>query len=277
MTDDKSIAPSADHFANLVPQWSDFGPPLRPSPDDTAAVQRVVAGLKPAARAVVLGLTPEIIGCAWPEDVELLAVDHSPGMMQKLWPPARGPVNSRALLADWSAMPVESGTVDFVAGDGCYICLAYPEEFAKLSREVCRVLRRSGRLVMRVFLRPDEPETVAHIGAAVGLGQVGSVHALKLRLHAALHGASGRGTRLDDVWRAWKTMPPLPAALAGKRGWTKAEIVGIESYRGLEARYYLPTLPEFRAALPPELTEEACVWGRYELAERCPTMVLIRD
>ena len=75
------------------------------------------------------------------------------------------------------------------------------------------------------------------------------MHALKLRLLAALHGATGAGTCLDDVWRTWQVLPPLPDALAESRGWTAEEIVGIEGYRGLETRYFLPTLAEFRAVL----------------------------
>ena len=67
MSDTQAVA--RDHFASIVPQWSHLGPPLRPSPDDTAEVQRVVADLGAGARAVVLGLTPEIVGCQWPSDV----------------------------------------------------------------------------------------------------------------------------------------------------------------------------------------------------------------
>jgi hypothetical protein len=45
-----------DHFARIARKWSHFGPPLRPSPDDIAVVQRSIARLGEAARAVVLGL-----------------------------------------------------------------------------------------------------------------------------------------------------------------------------------------------------------------------------
>jgi hypothetical protein len=146
-----------------------------------------------------------------------------------------------------------------------------------LTREVCRVLRVAGRFVIRVFLRPDRPESVADIARALASGTIGSVHSLKLRLLAALHGANGAGSRLDDVWQAWTSMPALPAALVGVRGWTVGEIAGIESYRGMEARYFLPTLAEFRHSLASSLREIECAWGRHELADQCPTFVLVRD
>lgn len=269
------VAPVArDHFAHIAPDWSQLGPPLRPSPDDAAALQRIVAELQPGARIAVLGLTPEIIGCDWPADVTLCAVDHSPAMMARLWPPQKSPANAYALLGDWCALPLAAGSLDLVAGDGCYVLLDHPRGYAALTREVRRVLRPGGRYVIRVFLRPDCAETIAEVAQALAGGVIGSVHALKLRLLAALHGASGAGSRLDDVWQAWSVLAPrLPAHLAGARGWTPQEIVGIEAYRGLPSRYYLPTLAELRQAVKPWFAETACIHGGYELAERCPTLV----
>jgi SAM-dependent methyltransferase len=273
----QTVLAPRDHFARIVPQWSHFGPPLRPSADDTAVVQHVADGLAAAAHVVVLGLTPEIIACNWPADTKLSALDHSPSMIQSLWPPDKGPASAQAILGDWCAMPFASGAIDLVVGDGCYVLQTYPEGFERLTHEVRRVLRPGGRFVIRVFLRPDRLESIADIARELALGEVVSVHALKLRLLAALHGASGAGSCLDDVWRAWKSMPSVPAALIGIRGWTAEEIGGIESYQGMSARYYLPTLAEFRRCMESSsLCEEECAQGRHELADRCPTLVLAR-
>ena len=175
MSDTQAV--SRDHFASIVPQWSHLGPPLRPSPDDTAEVQRVVADLGAGARAVVLGLTPEIVGCQWPSDVALLAMDHSRAMMRSLWPPQQGPSNSLAALASWLSMPIRAGEIDIVVGDGCYVLLDFPDGYAALTNEVRRVLRPGGRYVIRVFLRPDRAETVEEIAQALDNGDIGSVHA----------------------------------------------------------------------------------------------------
>jgi SAM-dependent methyltransferase len=271
-----AIIPAAprDHFSQIVPKWSHVGPPLRPSPDDTAVVQRALARLGSAAQVVVLGLTPETIACTWPTDIALTAVDHSPAMIKALWPPAMGPANSKVALADWCAMPIPSGTIDLVAGDGCYILQTFPEGFQALTQEVIRVLRAAGQFVIRVFLRPDQMESVADIARAFALGGIRSVNALKLRLLAALHGVSGPGSRLDDVWQAWASLPALPAALAGRPGWTTEEIVGIQSYRGMQSRYFLPTLAETKQILGASFRQIECAWGTYELADRCPTFVL---
>jgi SAM-dependent methyltransferase len=276
VSDDSSSAHAQDHFARLVTKWSHIGSPLRPLPDESAVVQRVADTLHAAAQVVVLGLTPEIIACHWPADIRLTAVDHSPAMIRALWPPEKGPVNAQVMLANWCVMPIPSGTIDLVAGDGCYVVLPHPDGFASLTQEICRVLRPGGRFAIRVFLRPDTAETLAHIAQALSSGAIGSVNALKLRLLAALHGTSGSGTRLDDVFQAWKSLPPLAQQRVGQPGWTAEELVGIESYGGLESRYFLPTLAEFRASLSPLLVEIECTYGSHELADRCPTLVFAR-
>lgn len=268
-------AAERDHFARLVLEWSNFGPPLRPWPGDTEVVQRAVDGLPAGARAAVLGLTPETLGCVWPERTELLALDHSEAMIRALWAVTRRPPGSRAVLASWQAMPVESSCLDLVAGDGCHTVFPYPDGFESLGREIRRVLRPGGRFVIRVFLRPDRAESLDEVARAVAAGEVGSVHALKLRLLAALHGSNGQGCRLDDAWRAWKTLPP-PSGRLSERGWTAEEMQGIESYRGQQVRYFLPTLAEFRAVHSGLFVERECVTSSGELSERCPTFVLER-
>jgi SAM-dependent methyltransferase len=270
------IAPR-DHFSRIAPKWSHFGPPLRPWPDDTAMVQRIAGTLESAAKVVVLGLTPEIIGCRWPADTELAAVDHSPTMIKAMWPPEKGPENAQVILADWCAMPIPSASVDLIVGDGCFVVQTFPQGFESLIREVHRVLQPAGRFVIRVFLRPDHPESLEDIARALARGEIGSVHAIKLRLLAAVHGVSGAGSLLDDVWRAWDAMPNAPDALAGRPGWTAEEVVGIESYCGMQARYYLPTLAELRQVMGGFLSELECVRGAHELSDRCPTLVWVRD
>lgn len=274
MSEDSFAEVSRDHFSTLVADWSHIGPPLRPTPEDTAVVQRVIEALGSAPRVVVLGLTPEIIGCAWPTATDLAAVDHSAAMIRALWRAEGAPADARAVQADWQHMPFASESVDLVVGDGCYIVLSHPEGFVALTREVSRILRRGGRFVIRVFVRPDRAESIAEIAAALGAGLIGSVHALKLRLLAALHVGDGTGTRHVDVWNAWKTLPSPPPGLLRARGWTPEEIASIERYRDLDSCFYLPTLDQTRAILRPAFTEFECVTGTYELGERCLTFVI---
>jgi hypothetical protein len=45
----------------------------------------------------------------------------------------------------------------------------------------------------------------------------------------------------------------------------------------MAARYFLPTLSEFRQSVGAQLREVECAFGADELGERCPTLVLSRD
>lgn len=274
MNDSTRERATRDHFTRIVTQWSDFGPPLRPAPGDTALMQAAIDELQPGCRAVLLGLTPEIVASRWPSATRLVAVDHSAAMIAALWQPDAAPASAHAIQADWCAMPIASGCLDFVAGDGCYIVLSRPEGPRALTQEVHRVLRPGGRFAIRVFLRPDALERIDDIARALAGGEIGSVHALKLRLLAALHGSAGAGVRLPEVWRAWKELPQPPAALYGRRGWSAGEIAGIESYRNLDVSYMLPTAAEFRASIASHFVELSCRHARSELGARCPTFVL---
>jgi len=263
-----------DHFARLVSDWSFFGPPLRPAPQDTAQVQRVADTLGANARVLVLGLTPETVGCRWPQGTSLLALDHSAAMVASLWPQAGAPPGSTAVIGHWLQLPLADASMDIVCADGCHTQLPYPQGFSELGREIARVLKPDGLFVTRIFIRADQPESADAIGSDLAAGLVSSVHALKLRLLGALHGHSGPGTCLDDVWQAWTRMPPLPAELAQQRGWTPGEVGGIQAYAGLATRYYLPTLQELRALHAGHFDERRCHFGNYEAASCCPTLVL---
>ena len=263
---------SRNHFLTIVDDWSHFGPPLRPSPEETAVIQRTIDALTPPVDAIILGVTPETAACTWPSGTTLRAIDHSSRMIDLLWKPQPG-LKTEAIVADWRSIPIAASSIDIVTGDSSYNLFDYPDGFNMLTQEVDRVLRKDGRFVTRVFLRPAAGDSLDRIAEDLRAGDVHSVHALKLRLYAALHGVDGNGTRLGDVWTAWKSLPPLPSSQLGQTGWTDAELTGIERYRDLDTRYYLPSLSEMRAALTTHFGELEYSFGRHNLGDRCATFV----
>ena len=255
-----------DHFTHLVP-WSEYAPPFRPAPADILALQHVIDDLEPR-RVVLLGLTPEIAGCDWPAGVEFTAVDHSAGMIERMWPPPVVPRGARVACADWCEMPVPSESVDLVTGDGCLTFLTF-DGWRRLAREVARVLKPGGRFVLRVFLRPDVSESVAAIARDLAAYRVGDINALKLRLLGAVH---ADGARLHDVWQAWSTMRRGPGP-----GYSAISLAQMERYQGSEARYFLGTDTETSAILGEELFQiSSASPAGYPLCERCRTLVFRR-
>lgn len=247
-----------DHWPLHARQWARLGPPLRPTAEDMA----VVAGQLRGSRGLLLGVTPEVAALPWAG--ALLAVDRSQPMIREVWP---GPAGASVVCADWRWLPLASGRFDLVVGDGCASVFAWPGEYRALGAEMRRVLVAGGRLVLRLFTSPEAREDVRDLAGDLRAGRVRNFHAFKWRLAMALQPSTEAGVRLGDIWDAWRSIRPAE------------EIDGadtIDAYRGSDVRYSFPTLAQHRAALGQGFSELACVTGSYELAERCPTLILER-
>ena len=79
---------------------------------------------------------------------------------------------------------------------------------------------------------------------------------------------------IRDVFERWF---PDRAALAAERAWPRDEIDTIDMYAGSDANYSFASRRQFLEIVPPEFTNARFVdVGSYELAERCPLLVLDR-
>ena len=101
-----------------------------------------------------------------------------------VWP---GNTSSRwAVVGDWRNRNFAPGSFSLCLGDGSLNCLRHPDDIAFVLREVARALRQGGRFVCRLFVSPDQPETVWSIKEALLCGAIQNFHAFKLRLGMAL-------------------------------------------------------------------------------------------
>lgn len=269
-----------DHWNDHARQWDRVGPPLRPCAEDIRLARELIGGGDEGAgnrrHAVLLGVTPEVASMDWPRGTRLTAVDRCMEMIRGVFPGRKLAMPARAVRGDWLSLPLPDDSADWVVGDGCYTLLAGPESYRALGREVRRVLRSGGRYLARLFVRPDQPEPVERVFDDLEAGRIGNFHVFKWRLAMALHDGLDRGVRVDDIWSRWKRAGLQPRVLARRTGWPEPEIRTIEAYRGGQARYTYPTLDEARAALSDDFEELDCRFPRYELGERCPTLLLAR-
>ena len=127
---------------------------------------------------------------------------------------------------------------------------------------------------MRVFIRPDRPESPEQVHNALAAGEIGSFHAYKWRLAMALHPSLLEGVRPATVWQTWQNQGPDAQALAAATGWPAAQIATIDSYREAQATYYFPTLGELQQTLATHFDLLDLHLPRYELGERCPLLAL---
>ncbi len=270
--------PASPHWAAIARQWGHQGPPLRPHPDDIALMSAAAASAVGAGsgerRLLLLGVTQEIATAEWPFPARLFAADHAFGMISALWPgnrPAR-----QVACADWRRLPLADGSMDVALGDGCLSAMPFPQPAREFSREVRRVLKQDGLLVLRLFCRPAATESVEDVNAALRDGRIGSPHVFRWRLAMAVQGDDpARGARLSEIWDAYRAMVPDAVDLTRRFGWPAEALALFEHYRARDARYSFPSIEEVVQAMP-EFSLFAAAHGRYELAERCPVVSLRR-
>jgi hypothetical protein len=223
--------------------------------------------------ALLLGVTPEIATMNWPPLTRLTAADREPGMLSSVWP---GNTQNRvAVCADWLSLPFTDHAFNFVIGDGCLILMDYSSACRQFTASLLRCMTQNGRLMLRTFCRPEQPEQVTDIAEALRRHNIKSFDTFKLRLMMAIQQDDvAHGVCLAEVWRAWQSLEPDPVRFALEQDWPLPKVLMIDAYRDNPGRYYFPTLAEVRALFARDFEEISCHFGQYELAERCPNLLL---
>lgn len=256
-------------------QWQRIGSPLRPAPADAELYWRAISSSLPAsalagARALLLGVTPELASLQWPRESSLIACDTSRDMIRSIWPLGRFPGSFCAVVnANWLALPLASGDCQVVVGDGALTVIEKATDCRRLARELQRVLQPGGSLVLRLFCQPPVAESPEVVLADLRRGRVGGFHAFKWRLVMAMH-AADENARLADVWERWESEFPLPETVATMSGWPRAAIDTLGAYRNSAARYSFFTLDAVCDLLAPEFEFVGAEYADHELGERCP-------
>jgi SAM-dependent methyltransferase len=263
----------SDIWRNLARQWRLLGPPLRPSPEDVAIVARVAQETR-VRDAVLLGVTPEIATSAWLTGTRLVAVDVSQEMIDTVWPAASAPPGARALRADWRALPLGDASADLVTGDGALTVVPYPDGTDATLAQVRRVLRPGGHFVVRAFVAPPERERAEAVVEEMTRGRIAGFHAFRWRLAHALERSRREGSHVADVWRAWNELVRDPAGALAARGWSLELLETIDNYRDSRSSYWFPSVDEIRELARGRFELVSTHVQGYELADRCPTLVL---
>jgi SAM-dependent methyltransferase len=268
------------HWQTFAAQWALFSSPGRPCAEDVSLFEEMLAAetdlfiATAKRRAWLLGVTSEIVTAPWLQGIDLLAAERVRAMIDSMWP---GNTESRlAICADWTQAPFADESFDLVIGDGCLMVVGFPDELARLLASVHRILHRQGYLLLRLFCRPDVTETPDAVIAELLSGAIGSIQAFKWRLGMAVQGlADAPDVAVADVWHIWNAAQIDPRALAQARGWSPEQVGTMELYRGSTARYNFMRFDEtIQHLLQAGFDLVATRTGHYELAERCPCVLL---
>lgn len=261
------------HWNNQAKMWALLGPPLKPSFIDiekcTTWINEKNLMHKKSLKVLVLGVTPELVNIAWPEDTTLYALDNNISMIESILPTHTKTLKPIPLAGNWLKIPLSSSSIDIVIGDGCYSSLA-KNYYGMMSSEIVRTLKSDGILIMRFFMRPEKNESLVDIRNDLMTKRINNFHIFKLRLAMALHESLEQGVCLKQVWDNWDLH--FRNTVHESSEWEDLIIRTIDNYKNTDIFYTFPTLKELRKELCRYFSESEIFIPEYQLGERCPTL-----
>lgn len=266
------------HWDNQARQWALIGEPLKPSIIDLENTTRWMKdhfhSSNTAPNALVLGVTPEIIHLPWPQQTRLFAVDYSEAMIQSVLPKETSTLAPIGLLANWLNLPFPSSSIDLVIGDGSFSQLSW-KDYGVLAREIQRVLKPGGLLIVRCFIQSDTPDSIELIRQDLFSGKIASFHAFKLRLLTALYSEPQQSVCLKNVWDVWdKSFKSDILNHKEHLNWHLDTISTIDTYRLSNACYTFPKIKDIRMVFSNGFIEKDCFFPQYYFGQQCPTLKL---
>jgi len=263
-------SPPNKHWQDFATQWNRLGSPLRPCTEDVENFRQAM-GSDPG-RCLLLGVTPELAGIS----PQLTAIDSSAAMIAALWKHQN--TGNAAIQGDWLDLPFPKGAFDTIIGDGCLTLLSHPMQYEKFFAQLGRVIPPDGKIVIRLFVSPEQGESRERVCHEALSGKMKSFHAFKWRLSMAIASETAdHNLSVAETCATFDRLIPDRQRLASVTGWRAEDIATIDFYRNSEARYSYPTLSQVRQTIPPSLKETGLVHGHYELAERCPLLSFQRQ
>jgi SAM-dependent methyltransferase len=252
---------------DLARRWNKLTPPLRPCDQDLDFMKQSLQSV--VGQCLLLGVTPEL--CCLSD--KLVAIDNNESMIRAVW---QGNHNGqRVIKGDWLQLPFEENTFDAVIGDGSLTLLEYPLSYELLFKQVKKVLKKGGKLLLRIFATPDKGETCSAVCREALEGKIRNIHVFKWRLAMALVSESGNpNVKVRDIYIAFNRFFPDKEHLAKQTSWDPQNIADFEDYRDSSSIYSFPRLSDVRLKYQQHFREIGLRNGTYELAQRCPVLTL---
>lgn len=263
-----------EHWARASESWAGVGQPLRPGEEDQAIMNqlldKVIVHPGSFEKAVLLGVTPELLSLQWPSRWEVISLDISQEMIERVWSHAARPIGSRAVLGNWKHMPFADRSIDFCLGDGCFV-LVPSSEWALVFSEVQRILKPGAHFAIRLFSRPEQREDLNDILRSIETGAITSVHMLKWRIAGSLQGNLGQGVKCEDIWKSYQLICAESLIPFGEPGWTNEDLATLDRYADSDCSLFFPTAGEWLEAITPYFILKDVFTGSYAHAACCQT------
>ena len=234
-----------------------------------AGVKQQLSGIN--GRVLLLSVSPTLSSIGF----DITAVDRVEAVVRHRWP-GNTPIR-RAIVGDWLKLPFADGSFAACIGDGSMNALD-SRNAALLYGSIARVLLSGGKFVCRVYLTPDIGETISMVARAPWQSPIRSFVYFKFRLGMAIAAESAQpNVPVKSIYDVFAVNFPDRDRLAAATGWDRSEIDRIELYKSSSDVYYFPTGRQVLSNVPGDFSNAHFVpVGTYELAERCPLLVMER-
>jgi hypothetical protein len=277
LADEFHEAPDAV-WVKFARRYSEFGSPFVPCQEDIRTMEQAVAThprsvIAKVSTALMLGVTPGIALMSWPRGTRLLAAEISRAVIDALWP---GDVSGvrEAICASWLDIPVARKSCDVVVADGSLSTCRYPNEVRDLLRAVAELLADGGLFVCRCYLRPLVQESLDAVFAAAFSDAGLRVDQFKMRLYTALQHSASEGVAVREAARVMYKYGVDRHVMQHRFGWSPGTIEPFLSWPVLDSVYSFPSLDELKALVNECFEVVSVRYPRYELGDRCPTVVM---
>ncbi len=265
---DAWVTEQAKVWNNFHERWAGLKPPLRPHQAVTEAIEQAVQAHE--AHVLLLGVTPEFAHIGQ----QLTALERSPDMINLIWPgntPER-----RAVLGNWLSPDFQGKLFSAVIGDGVLSCIQYPHDYVTLFDQMMSVMQPNSRLVFRLFASPESGETVDEVVDAICNHEIKSFHAFKWRLAMAIvFERQDANIPVRIIHQVFNDKFANRQALSDITGWSLNTIREIDAYQDSHDVFSFPTLMQIQSTIPGAWGRvQICPVGTYELAERCPLLIV---
>lgn len=254
------------HWQTMHHIWSLQGPPLRPPSETVEAIVAQTNTSEPG-RTLLLGVTPEFHG----RFRDLVAVDLSEGMVECVWPGNTD--TNRAYIGDWLSQPKDLGPFVNAVGDFSLCLMGDETGLNALLETLYTSLAPGGRLVSRIWTRPETQITEKDLLAYASSPQH-SFHAMRLRIGMFAAQESQGVVNVRRIWEIFNALfPDRDAYLSDTR--THPDLLQlIDNYSRSQDRYYYPTVNEIlslarKNGFAPRLVSS----GDYPFSSDCPILV----
>ena len=270
-----------DYWNYALEVFRHLGSPLRPEPAEISFMQQLVETRVAdfprghQSRALVLGVTSEIVGMNWPDAVEVTAVDESDSMIGEFWP---GDVagERRLIKGNWFDFPSPPHAFEFILGDGVFNIPQYPEGYTSLARRMAGLLKPGGVMIIRLFTQLDDRENPEDIIEEIKQRDHFDYWSMRYRFICSLQASVQKGIFAGTypTNRELERRGVTADAFIKKTQHKEIPVPDLppEGLEGLLINF--PTKSQFIEAVEGHFDVVSIGYGKHLMADRCPIYCL---